>query len=82
MNLFDSETRFEIFFEKRTVPIEKMEVGKNVLYVARFNDRAPLVVTRAKDANGVGFWTSIPEGRQKLAEAIGELITNHIRESL
>jgi hypothetical protein len=82
MNLFDTEANFQISFNDKIVRIEKMEMGKNTLYVARFPNADTLLVTRAKDANGAGFWTSIPEGRQKLAEAIGELITDHIRKSL
>ncbi|MBS1600751.1 MAG: hypothetical protein JST75_21205 [Bacteroidetes bacterium] len=82
MNLFDQETTFNVSFDNENVVIQKMETGKNILYIARFSSRQPFIITRAKDANGVGFWTSIPEGKQKLAEVIGELISDHIKKNL
>jgi hypothetical protein len=82
MNLFDAETKFQIVFNDNPVQIQTMDVGKNTMYLARFADQPPVMVTRASDANGVRFWTSVPEGRQKLAEVIGELISDHIRKTL
>ena len=82
MNLFDTEANFNIIYNDNPVRIEKTEAGKSVMYIVRFPDSAPLIITRAKDADGVGFWTSVPEGKQKLAEAIGELIADHIKKNL
>lgn len=33
-----------------------------------------LFITKARDADQYDFWTSLPQGRQKLAEEIGELV--------
>lgn len=81
VELFPNDIKFDVIFNDKIVNIEKLEMGKNIMYLARFTDQPPLVVGRAKDANQVSFWTSIPEGRQLLAEAIGELITQHILKS-
>ena len=82
MNLFDAETKFEIVFNDKPVQIQTMDMGKDTMYIARFTDQPALMITRALDANGVRFWTSVPEGRQKLAEGIGELIADYIRKTL
>jgi len=39
----------------------------------------PLTILRAVNFNGAKFWTSLPEGRQKLAEEIGILIEQFYR---
>ncbi len=82
MNLFEADTNFEVIFQGSPVKVEKRDLGNNEIFIARFSDRAPLVVTRAKDANAARFWTSVPEGRQELADAIGKLIGDHIKKSL
>ncbi|HVM87935.1 MAG TPA: hypothetical protein VMT76_07080 [Puia sp.] len=82
MNAFDIETKFEVVFNGSPVKIETIYAGKDTMYLARLTDQPALILTRASDANNARFWTSIPEGRQKLAEAIGELIADHIKKSL
>lgn len=82
MNAFDIETKFEIVFQGKTVQIETIYAGKNTMYLARLSDQPVLILTRASDANNARFWTSVPEGRQKLAELIGELIADYIRKTL
>lgn len=39
----------------------------------------PLVIAVAKSADGGKFWTSVPEGRQAEAEAVGKLVATYIR---
>ncbi|QEM12384.1 hypothetical protein [Mucilaginibacter rubeus] len=39
----------------------------------------PLVITVAYDSDDKKFWTSIPEGRQELAEEVGKLVAGYIR---
>ena len=41
----------------------------------------PLVITVAHDDEGVKFWTSVPEGRQEEAQAVGKLVANFIRSN-
>lgn len=71
---------FEIMYHNRPVQIEVIRTGAQVLYKAQSADQQlALFLTRAKDAEGVYFWTSIPEGKQQQAEAIGALIEQHIK---
>ena len=54
----------------------------DTVYIANFVDAQPLVLVRASDANSGRFWTSVPEGRQELAQRIGPLIAEQIRKTL
>ena len=81
-NLFDIESQFEIEYNGKQVVVESVESGKYVVYLARFKDQPALMLTRATDRNGARFWTSVPEGRQELAEEIGELIGEEIKKSV
>ncbi|NCD67994.1 hypothetical protein [Mucilaginibacter agri] len=40
----------------------------------------PLVITVAHDSEDRKFWTSLPEGRQELAEEVGRLVATFIRK--
>jgi hypothetical protein len=82
MNAFGIEEKFEVAFNGNPVKIETVYAGMDTMYIARLKDQPALILTRAADANNARFWTSVPEGRQKLAEAIGELIADHIRKTL
>jgi hypothetical protein len=82
MNAFDIEMKFEVVFQDKPVQIETISVGKGRMYIARLAGQPPLILTRASDAKNERFWTSVPEGRQKIAEVIGELIADHIRKTL
>jgi hypothetical protein len=82
MNPFGIETNFDVAYNDKTLQVEMITMGKRDIYVVKHNGQPLIMVTRATDANGVKFWTSIPEGKQKLAEVIGELIADHIRKSL
>ena len=81
MNAFHIETNFQVVFDNNPVNVETMYIGKDTMYLARFVNQPPLMLTRALDANHTRFWTSVPEGRQKLAEAIGELIADYIKKT-
>ncbi|WP_432328010.1 hypothetical protein ACRQ5D_33900 [Mucilaginibacter sp. P25] len=39
----------------------------------------PLIITVAYDADDKKFWTSVPEGRQEMAEQVGKLVAAYIR---
>ena len=69
---------FELDFEKGKIQVHRLLVGTQTIFRILFSDkRLLLVVTRATHANAYKFWTSIPEGRQKEAEEVGALISEH-----
>ena len=73
----ESLEKFEVIYKEKAVKIEAVSVGGQSLYKVIFSDMPAMFVTRAKNFNASKFWTSVPEGRQELAEKIGELITKH-----
>ena len=66
--------RFDIDYKGQQVKVQVLDVVGQRIYKVNFPTSAPLFLTRAKNAEGVYFWTSVPEGKQKLAEEIGALI--------
>ena len=66
--------RFDIDYKGQQVKVQILDVVGQRIYKINFPTSAPLFLTRAKNAEGVYFWTSVPEGKQKLAEEIGALI--------
>ena len=71
---------FEIIFGEEKLKVQRHSVGSQTIFRIIFsNSKAPLVITRASGANGYRFWTSIPEGRQKEAEAIGPFIEQYYK---
>ncbi|MGN6417886.1 MAG: hypothetical protein ACTHMC_10365 [Pseudobacter sp.] len=71
---------FEISYSGHTLKVESVRTGKSVVYKIT-NARKPGVfyLTRARDAEGHYFWTSIPEGRPEQAASIGMLIEEKIK---
>ncbi len=51
------------------------------MFVIPLPDKKPLVITTATGADGQVFWTSIPEGKLELAQAIGQLIEAHFKKA-
>ena len=51
-----------------------------VYHIVYPNSNPPINITIAEDADGVKFWTSLPEGRQEEAEFAGKIIATYIRE--
>jgi len=74
------ENSFTVEYNSQTVKIREMLISGSPAFIAWFPDQAPLVLVRANDANSDRFWTSVPEGRQQLAEEIGPLIAEQIAE--
>jgi hypothetical protein len=72
--------RLDIHFKGEPVKIQIMDVVGQRIYKVNFPATPPLFITRAKNADGVYFWTSVPEGKQKLAEEIGALIEPLLKE--
>ena len=75
----ENSEKFEVIYKEKAVKIEAVSIGGQSLYKVIFSDMPAMFVTRAKNFNASKFWTSVPEGRQELAEEIGELITNHYK---
>ncbi len=65
---------FDITFHNRTIPVRELDISESPVFMIPIPDDKPLVITTATSVKGEVFWTSIPEGRQKLAESIGKLI--------
>ena len=66
--------RFNIAYQGQQLDVQILDVGGQRIYKVNFPSGATLLMTRAKNADGVYFWTSVPEGKQRQAEEIGSLI--------
>ena len=66
--------RFNIQYKGQQVDVQILDIGNQRIYKVNFPSGTPLLMTRAKNAEGIYFWTSVPEGKQNLAEEIGPLI--------
>jgi len=70
---------FELQLNSVTMKVYELDIPKFSAYRIVFSSPRPqLIVTRAKNADKQNFWTSIPEGRQKEAEALGNLIEDYL----
>jgi len=75
----ENET-FDLEFGNSTIRVEEIKIPGQTFFRIKFSNQIPeLKMLRATNAEQQKFWTSIPEGRQKLAEQIGPLIENHYR---
>jgi hypothetical protein len=64
-----------------TINIQELSIPGWVAFRVQFSSpRKPIVIARALNANAKRFWTSIPEGRQQEAEAIGKLIEEYFKK--
>ena len=75
---FEGES-FESELEGVKLRIEEHLIGETKVFRVAFADaRNPLSVSKMTTVNGK-VWVSIPQGRQKEAEKIGQLITEHFK---
>ena len=65
---------FNIEYKGSGLFVQVLDIGTQRIYKVTFPSGSPLLLTRAKNADGVYFWTSVPEGKQQQAEEIGSLI--------
>ena len=72
---------FEIIFNDKTVLVRELTISGRPMFMIRLQDGKPLVITTATSAEGQVFWTSVPEGKQALAQSIGKLIEAHFRKT-
>ena len=79
-SLFPTEP-FEIKYGNTSVYVTPVNLADRYAFRVSFSSsRKPLMVVRAVDFEGKRFWTSMPEGRQRVAEGVGELIEEYIKE--
>jgi hypothetical protein len=77
----EQRENFELDFKGNKIRVRKRTVSGRVIFGIQFFDgREDLVITRAKHADALNFWTSLPEGRQKEAEEVGPVIAAHLKE--
>ena len=70
---------FEISYQKINLTVAPIYIEKQLLYRIQFPDKTPtLVICIATNFDNEKFWTSVPEGRQELAEATGLLIDHYL----
>lgn len=68
----DAPNEFEIIYKGTVIKVNRVVIGTQKLFNVHL--RTPVVITRADDFNGGKFWTSIPEGKQNIAQELGPLI--------
>lgn len=66
--------KFEVVHNGKVLQVESVMAGNTTLFRVGLAETPVLMITRATKENGKKFWTSLPEGRQAEAEAIGPLI--------
>lgn len=76
-----SDEVFEIIFNNRSVAVRELNISGRPMFLIPMQDGKPLVITTATSAGGKVFWTSVPEGKQELAQAIGMLIEAHFQKT-
>lgn len=71
---------FSMEYENSTITVEQIQIPGQTFFRVIFSNGTPqLTLLRATDVNQAKFWTSVPEGRQQLAERIGPLIEHYYR---
>lgn len=72
---------FEIIFNDKMVPVRELNISGRPMFLIPMQDGKPLVITTATSAEGQVFWTSVPEGKQALAQTFGKLIEAHFQKT-
>ena len=69
---------FDLQFGNSTIRVEQILIPGQTFFRVLFSNQIPeLKLLRATAAGGGKFWTSIPEGRQELAEQVGPIIESY-----
>ena len=71
--------RIDIDYKGESIKVQMLDVAGQRIYKVNFPSAAPLFKKKKKNAEGKYFWTSVPEGKQKLAEEIGTLIEPYLK---
>ena len=78
--MVEQNETFDVEFGKATIRVEQIQIPGQTFFRVIFSNQIPeLKLLRATNAAQEKFWTSIPEGRQHLAEQVGPLIENYYR---
>lgn len=71
---------FQLNFRGEELNIERFDLGGQTFFKMKPSIKEPpITILLATHSNGHKFRTSMPEGRQKLAEEIGILIEQYYR---
>jgi hypothetical protein len=74
--------KFEIIYNGSKLEVHTFTLDNRTMFrVVVKSGSPPLVLARAMHRDGHKFWTSIPEGKQNLAEKIGSLIEAYYRSN-
>ncbi len=78
--MVEQNETFDLEFGSATIRVEQIQLPGQTFFRVNFSNEIPqLALLRATNSNGARFWTSIPEGRQQLAEQVGPLIEGYYR---
>jgi hypothetical protein len=65
-----------------SISFQRLDLPDYIAFRVTFSSkREPIIVAKTSDIDGKPFWTSVPEGRQREAEAIGKLIESNLKIS-
>jgi hypothetical protein len=71
---------FNLDYKSEVLKAERIDLSGQAFFRITFPGKEQtLTILRATHFNGNKFWTSMPEGKQKLAEEIGILIEQYYR---
>lgn len=71
---------FDLEFGNATIRVEQIQLPGQIFFRVIFSTQVPeLRILRATNAEQEKFWTSVPEGRQELAQQVGPLIEKYYR---
>jgi hypothetical protein len=74
---------FDLEFGISKIRVEQIQIPGQTFFKVNFsNEIPPLTLLRATSSDQSKFWTSVPEGRQDLAQQVGPLIENYYRTKL
>lgn len=68
----------KIIFSSQKLHVVKQTINNTFVYKVVVEGKE-ITLTKAMRSGGSSFWTSIPEGNQKLAEQLGKLIDDVIQ---
>lgn len=73
-----NDSKFQVEYRGKNIPIEPVSVGGQSLFRIFFENQTPFFITRTENYTKK-FWTSVPEGKQQIAEQVGLLIELHFK---
>ena len=78
--MYQPGSPFDISYQAMTLKVQEYDMQGSTVFQVIFPDkRQQLLVTRVQGPSGK-HWTSVPEGRQKEAEEVGEQIMAKIQK--